>query len=70
MTVSLLAFALAVSIAPVRDSRARLATYTPSVRKSSRQIPWQFVAAFLAISAAWILGGLRQGVRLSSSPGP
>ncbi len=61
MTVSLLAFALAVSIAPVRDSRDRLATYTPSVRKPSRQIPWQLVAAFLAISAAWILGGLPAG---------
>ncbi|MEU2229238.1 hypothetical protein ABZ575_40685, partial [Streptomyces sp. NPDC018347] len=61
MTVSFLVLALAVSIAPVRDSRARLAAYAPSIRKPSRQIPWQLVAAFFAVSAAWVLGGLSAG---------
>jgi len=61
VTVSFLVLALAVSIAPVRDSRARLATYAPSIRKPSRQIPWQLVAAFFAVSAAWVLGGLAAG---------
>ncbi len=70
MTVSLLAFALAVSIAPVRDSRARLATYTPSVRKPPGRFRGSSLPHFSRFRPRGSSEVFRQGVRLSSSPGP
>lgn len=61
MTVSFLVLALAVVLAPVRDSRARLATYRPTIHRPARRTPWEFVAAFFAVSAAWVIGGLSAG---------
>lgn len=61
MTASLLLLALSILIAPVQDSRVRLAIYAGTSVKTSRQIPWHLAAPVLAVAVGWFLGGLSGG---------
>lgn len=57
MSVSLLLCALSVMVAPVADSRTRLAALVDRATGASRKVPWLLPAAFLVIFLSWMFGG-------------
>lgn len=61
MTATLLLVAVAIVVAPVRDSRVRLEAYAIRAGRRQRHVPWTYAASLLVVAVGWCMGGTWAG---------